>query len=356
MTAPPFDRVVVDREVLERRFTRLLAERLPPGMGLTVRRPGDPRPPGRRTLHVCREPGRFLKPCPCSPGVVRCGYRVLTLGFQCPFRCTYCFLRFYAPDEPLTVYANLEDAGRELREAARAWDGPVRLGTGEFTDSLALDPWTGHARWLREQVAGLPGVLLELKTKSDRVEGLLELPPLPNLVAAWSLNPPERIRADEPGTAPLEARLRAAAAVARAGYRVAFHFDPVVLEEGWEEAYRGVVEALFDAVDPGRVAWVSLGTLRFPRRFLERWGPALRGRRAFFGELVPGTDGKLRYFWPLRLGAYRFLHRELRRLGGEDLRIYLCMETREMWAAALGTEPGPEGDVERWLGGWPPSQ
>ena len=348
MTAPPFHRVVVDRDVLESRFTHLLEGRLPPGMPMAVREPDEPRPRGRRTLHVCREPGRFLKPCPCSPGVVRCGYRVLTLGFQCPFGCTYCFLRFYAPDEPLTVYANLEDAAGELRAAAAAWDRPVRLGTGEFADSLALDPWIGHSRWLREQVARLPHVLLELKTKSDRVEELLELPPLPNLVVAWSVNPPGRIRSDEPGTAPLEARLAAAAAAAGAGYRVAFHFDPVVLEEGWEEAYRGVVEALFDAVDPGRVAWVSLGTLRFPRRFLERWGPALRGRRAFFGELVPGPDGKLRYFWPLRREAYRFLLRELRRRAGKGLRIYLCMETPEMWAAALGAEPGP-GDVERRL-------
>ncbi|GAB6061469.1 SPL family radical SAM protein [Deferrisoma palaeochoriense] len=345
----PFSRIVVDEDVRDLPFTRAFLGRVGDDVPVEVRPQGAPGPRGRSTAHVTREPGRFLKPCPCSPGVVRCGYWVLTPAFQCPFGCTYCFLRFYAPEEPLTVYANLADAEAEFREALEAWPGPVRLGTGEFADSLALDPWTGHARWLRDLVAPHPRVTLELKTKSDRIDGLLGLEPLPNLVVAWSVNPPERIRTDEPGTAPLDRRLAAAAAAVRAGYRVAFHFDPVTLEPGWREAYSGVVEALFSAVPADRVAWVSLGTLRFPRRFLERWGPKLRGARAFFGEHVPGPDGKLRYFWPLRRDAYRFLADRIRRRGGEELRLYLCMETPAMWHAAFGFEPEPEGDVERWL-------
>ncbi len=339
MTRPPFRRVAVDREVLETPFARELLGRLPADLPVAVREPGEPAPRGRATLHVTREPGAFVKPCPCSPGQVRCGYQVLTLGFQCPYACSYCFLGFYAPDEPLTVYANLEDAAHQFRAAARGWAGPTRLGTGEFADSLALDPWTGHARWLRDLVAPHPSVILELKTKSVEVEAVAAVGPLPNLVVAWSVNPPERIAADEAGTPGLDARLAAAARLATLGHRVAFHFDPVVLEEGWEAAYGAVARRLFEAVDPARVAWVSLGTLRFPPRFLEQWGARLQGRRAFFGELLPGEDGKLRYFWPLRRAAYRHLAAELRRWGGDGLRIYLCMESPAMWGAALGHEP-----------------
>jgi len=346
---PPFGRVVVDRQVADLRFTREFLGRIGSAVPVEIAAPDSPPPRGRTTVHLTREPGRFLKPCPCSPGVVRCGYWVLSPAFQCPFACAYCFLRFYAPDEPLTLYANLADAEAEFRDALSRWQGPVRLGTGEFADSLALDPWTRHARWLRDLVAPHPRVLLELKTKSDRIEGVLEDGPAPNVVLAWSVNPPGRIRTDEPGTAPLDRRLAAAAEAARAGWRVAFHFDPVILEGDWRAQYAGVVEAIFDAVPPERVAWISLGTLRFPRRFLERWGRALRGRAAFFGEQVPGEDGKLRYFWPLRRDAYRFLAGRIRRRAGPDLRLYLCMETPAMWQAVFGRESGLEGDVERWL-------
>ncbi|MFU8856915.1 MAG: spore photoproduct lyase family protein [Deferrisomatales bacterium] len=349
MTADtPFRRVEIDPEVAAAPFTRELVARLPASVPVTVRRPGDPPPRGKATVHVTREAGAFLKPCPCSPGNVRCGYRVFTPAFQCPFDCTYCFLRLYAPEAPLTLYANREDGREELARAARSWTGPVRLGTGQFADSLALDPWTGHAPWLLEVVRGLPRVELELKTKSDRVEGLLAVRPPPNAVAAWSVNPPGVIAREEQGTASLPARLGAAARAARAGYRVAFHFDPILVEEGWEGAYRELAGRLFEAVDPGRVAWVSLGTLRFPPRFLEVWGPELRGHRAFFGELLPGEDGKLRTFWPLRRAVYRAVVEALRREGGPGVPVYLCMEPPSMWSAALGWTPA-EGGVERYL-------
>ncbi len=349
MTGLPFDRVVVDRDVESAPFTRAFLERVPSSVEVVWRDPGEPRPKGRRAVHLTREPGRFLRDCPCSPGVVRCGYWILSPVFQCPFGCAYCFLRFYAPDAPLTVYANLEDAEREFREALGRWPGGVRVGTGEFGDSLALDPWTHHSAWLVELVRPHPRVLLELKTKSDRIGALVERPPASNVVVAWSVNPPGIVHSEEPGTAPLEARLRSAAEAARAGYRVAFHFDPVIRVPGWETAYARVVEALFDAVPPERVAWVSLGTLRFPRRFLEKWGARLRGRSAYFAEFVQGPDGKLRYPWFQRREVYRRLVGELRRRGGGRLRIYLCMETPEMWGSVFGTEPAPEGDVERWL-------
>ena len=345
MTTPPFDRVVVDPDVTDLVFTREFLRRCPPELPVIE---SSEKPQGRRSVFLTREPGAFLKPCPCSPGAVRCGYWVLSPVFQCPYSCSYCFLRFYAPDEPLTLYANLDAAAAEFHRALAGWSGPVRLGTGEFADSLALDPWTGHSAWLTDLVAPHPQVLLELKTKSANVEALLGRPALPNVVLAWSLNPAARVRSDESGSAPLSRRLEAAAAVAAAGYRVAFHFDPVVLGAGWEAEYDALVTELAAAIPPERVAWVSVGTLRFPPHFLERWGRALAGRREYFDELLPGSDGKLRYFWPDRRRAYRRMEAALRRWGGDELPIYLCMESPQMWHAALGRQP-EEAEVEQLL-------
>jgi len=347
--APPFSRVEVDEDVAGEAFTREFLDRLPGGFDVRTRPAGVPAPHGRDLVHLTREPGEFLKPCPCSPGAVRCGYWVFTPAFQCPFRCSYCFLRFYAPEVPVTLYANLTDAAAELKRAARGWQVPTRFGTGQFADSLALDPWTRHADWLLDQAAELPRGIFELKTKSARVDALLGRAPPPNVVVSWSVNPPDRIHSDEPGTATLAARLGAAAAVAKAGYRVGFHFDPIFAEEGWEKAYASLAQELFSCVAPERVAWISLGTLRFPSRFLDRWGPSLSGNRSFFGEFLPGEDGKLRYFWPVRKAVYCHLERQLTRSAGRELPIYMCMESASTWSAALGWAPA-EGELERFLG------
>jgi spore photoproduct lyase len=86
---------------------------------------------------------------------------------------------------------------------------------------------------------------LELKTKSDCVEDLLGLNPKGRVVVSWSMNPQKVIDADEHLTVSLEQRLAAAKSCQEAGYRLAFHFDPMIEYRGWEEDYRAMVERLF---------------------------------------------------------------------------------------------------------------
>ncbi|PLX40739.1 MAG: hypothetical protein C0608_08290 [Deltaproteobacteria bacterium] len=342
--------VVVDRKVWEAPFTLSLLGRLPKNVPITIREEGEAKPKGKRTLFITHEPGSFLKACPCSPGVVECGYHVFTLGFQCPYACSYCFLRFYAPDEPLTLYANLDDAARQFKDAAKGWSQPIRIGTGEFTDSLALDHLTNHSAYLAELVRPYPNILMEVKTKSDNVEALLGADPPENLIAAWSVNPPGFIGSDEGGTATLAERLHAAGRYAKAGRRVAFHFDPVVMVEGWQDEYLAVIERIFESVAPEAVAWISVGTLRFPKRFIEEWGGKLCGNPLFFDEFLPSPDGKLRYFWPRRREIYRFFAAKVKEIGGIGVPLYLCMESAEMYSSALGW-PVEEGAVENFLTG-----
>ena len=55
------------------------------------------------------------------------------------------------------------------------------------------------------------------------------------------------------------------------------------------------------------------------------------------GEFLSNkSDGKLRSFWPQRRRAYRLLVAALRRWGGPELPVYLCMESPEMWQSAFG--------------------
>ena len=105
--------------------------------------------------------------------------------------------------------------------------------------------------------------VLELKTKSVNIANLEGLDHRGRTIVAWSLNSPPIMAREEIRTATLEERLQAAARCAEWGYKLAFHFDPIILHEGWQEGYRQTIHRLFAAVPAESIAWISMGALRY---------------------------------------------------------------------------------------------
>ena len=208
-------------------------------------------PEAKSTLLLAVQKGPFRRPCPGTRDYICCGYQVLQVTVNCPMDCTYCVLQGYVNVPAITIFVNVEDLLAELTSGWAENPGEVwRLGTGEFGDSLALDSLTGLNERLIPWFAGRPRALLEIKSKRPVDEDLLALGPNPRVVFAWSLNPEEVIGGEEKLTAPLAARLRAAERAAAAGFRIAFHFDPLIYFPGWEEAYRRTVARLGEVGAP----------------------------------------------------------------------------------------------------------
>ncbi len=292
--------------------------------------------------------GAFVKHCPCTPEVVPCGYYNINLHTGCPFRCSYCILQAYLETAEPVFFTNLEDMDRELAEASET-QKYLRIGTGELSDSLALDGETGYSGKVLSIVEKYPEVVFEFKTKSARVEELLSYGKvLKNVVIAWSLNPQSVIEREELLTPPLKERLEALKEVQARGYKVAIHFDPLVIFDGWKEAYEGLVSEISKVLEVSRVAWWSLGALRFPysmREYIFKH----KQSRLFEGELVKGHDGKYRYFKPLRLELFRFVRDAVYRLISPEAPLYLCMEDIEVWREIFPNLTPTEESVNRYL-------
>lgn len=296
---------------------------------------------GKRVLVLQRHRGSFLRYCPAgTPGLVCCNYLTVNLASNCPFDCSYCFLQEYLADNrPLRVFTNVDDALAEIDAVLGARpDRSFRVGTGELTDSLALDPLTGLSRRLVPFFAARPNGLLELKTKSAAVDELLSLDPAGRVVVSWSVNGAAIIDSEEHGTATLDERLDAARRLESAGYRLGFHFDPLIEGEGWEDGYRDTVSAIFASVRPASVAWVSLGSLRLTPALENRIRARGGAQRVLGGELVPGADGKSRVWRGLRTRMYRFVAERVR-AAAPDVPLYLCMETGPVWEDVMGSVP-----------------
>lgn len=296
---------------------------------------------GKRLLVVRPHRGGFLRHCPAgTAGLVCCNYLTLNLASNCPMDCSYCFLQDYLAETPaLTAYSNIDAALSEVAAVLRAHPArQFRVGTGEMADSLALDPLTRLTRQLVPFFAARPNATLELKTKTDCVDGLLGLDPGGHAVVSWSLNAEAVIASDERETATLAERLSAARRVVAAGYRVGFHFDPLVEFEGWEAGYEAVVAALAAAVSAADIAWISLGSLRVTPRLTHAMRRRAVPARGLAAELVPGADGKARVWRGLRLRMYRFVAQRLSAAFG-PLPLYLCMEPSSVWQQIVGEVP-----------------
>ncbi len=300
----------------------------------------------KKKLYLMRHRGEFFKKCPGSDGQVCCNYFVINFASNCPMDCSYCYLQEYLQDNPaLKVFSNVDDLIAEADRTLQKHRGVFfRIGTGEITDSLALEPYTGMARELIPYFAAQPNVLLELKTNSAAVETLLDLDPKGRVVVAWSMNPERVIALEEHDTASLRARLAAARRCQDAGYRLGFHFDPMIEYDGWQADYQALLEEIFAAVDWRRLSWLSLGVLRetpgLKRRMRERYPQS----RLLSGEQVLCPDGKLRYFQPLRVAMYRNMVRWIRR-HAPTVKIYLCMESPEVWRQVFGFAPACEKEL-----------
>ncbi len=343
-------RLVIEKEVAD----SLLAQRILAGLSdipvrLLDRIKEDATAGDDSVLEIVKFKGRFIKPCPGTRFYTCCGYQILHLGIQCSLGCTYCILQAYFPNSNLRLFANLNDMMQQLEVSLRNSHRQVhRIGTGEFTDSLLLDPLTRLSELLVPFFAHQPNAVLELKTKTAQVDLLEKLEHRGHTIVAWSLNPPEVIAREEAAAAPLEERLEAARRCQEWGYRLAFHFDPLLAYPNWKQGYREVVEQLFSTVDPNGVVWISLGALRF----MPSLKPIIRKRypksNFFDEEFIPGLDGKLRYFRDLRVEMFRYLANLLSGVN-QNLCVYLCMESEDIWHEALGFTPVEKGGLSAML-------
>lgn len=307
---------------------------------------------GKRLLLVREFQGRSVKLCQAwRSSYACCNLHTVAEANNCAMECTYCILQFYLNSPHMTVFGNIDALQQEIAgRAASEPDRILRIGTGELSDSLLLDPLTESTRHMVPFFRGLPNAVLELKTKTDNVDHLLEMDGGERTVVSWSVNPQEIVTREELKTASLSDRLEAAGRVAGRGYPVGFHIDPIVHYDGWRRGYAELVDRLFDAAAPERIAWISMGTLRFP--------PAMKATvRARFprsalphGELIRAGDGKFHYLRPLRVEMYRVVLERLReRLEGVGDRgpvLYLCMEPPDVWKKVFGRRAPAGGELD----------
>ena len=304
----------------------------------------------KETLRLLSFKGEFLKPCPGTNNYICCGYQILNIGTNCPLDCSYCILQAYFNKPSHRIFVNLEN---ELSRVAKIIDkSPERLfriGTGEFTDSLALDGIHHFSGLLADFIAEKKNSVIEYKTKTNEINNLINIKTRERIIVSWSLNSPYIVSHEEHKAPSIEQRLIAAKKCQEEGFIAGFHFDPLINHGNWRDQYKKTVDLMDKYLNPDKIIWISMGCIRFV--------PALKpiilkrhpGTIILNGEFIQGLDGKSRYFKPVRIEMYRFLRKQLESWAGRNPGIYMCMESDEIWRKSIGWSPVDSDGLSDYL-------
>jgi len=341
------DTIFVEKSEKNKEWTKRFLEKFP-GAGITeinsfkegvnsLPRPAQAELYNNRhdKIFLIRNKDAFIKICPCTKGYKRCGYWILNTGFGCPIDCSYCFLQSYSNSPGLILPSNIEEYTGYIERFDKEVKVKTRIGTGEFTDSLALDKYTGYTDTLIPVFKKTKNLVLELKTKVTEIDHIFRYQPGENVVISWSMNTPDMAERYEKGSSSVEERVKAAERAVRAGYKTGFHFDPVIYSQGWEEEYRSVIDMMFSSGEiRENTVWISIGTLRYMPDLKQvaeqRFGDNLL---YYTGDFFQDTDGKLRYPRELRTDIYKKMAGWIKAYSSSCW-VYLCMEPGDLWREA----------------------
>ena len=187
---------------------------------------------------------------------------------NCLFDCDYCFLQGMHASANVLIHPNLDDYFAAAKK--RLETGPTYVSLSYLTDILAFEELLGFCGKWMELASAHTNLTLEIRTKSEAFPAVARAPVSSNVIFAWSLTPAPFAGNHEVGTAGLHTRIFHAYQAARQGRRVRLCFDPVIIDDGWEEAYSSTVEAVFKRLDAQMIEEISVGVFRVHKEHARR--------------------------------------------------------------------------------------
>ncbi|MCD6321918.1 MAG: hypothetical protein J7L77_02715 [Clostridiales bacterium] len=178
---------------------------------------------------------------------------------NCPFDCSYCYLKGKFPSSNIVVFINTEDYLNKLDRIQHNRDPFVTLSYD--SDIAALEPTLGLMDEWYSYMSKHPNTTFELRTKN------LFAPtckPMHNFIIAVSLLPQQVISLYENGTPNLHRRLSMIDRLIKTKYRVRLAIDPILDIEGAEEIYENFIEEIKNSIDLSQITDVSTGCFRMP--------------------------------------------------------------------------------------------
>ena len=153
-------------------------------------------------------------------------------------------------------------------------------------------------------------------------------------------------RKEEHKTASAKNRILAAKKLVSVGYPVGFHFDPLIYYEDWQTGYNEIIDFLAENINQERIAWISVGTLRYVPKLKKIAEERFPKMDLFCSEFNKTADGKMKYIRPIREMLCGYVSDLLKKKFPKVPR-YLCMEQSNIWENTMDYLPKNPQQMEQ---------
>lgn len=250
---------------------------------------------------------------------------------DCRYDCEYCYLQYYFQTKVPVVFVNREDVLKEIEDILKTGENTY-FHVGEVCDSLAMDDLTDFSRDVAKLFHRYSNATIEFRTKSTNVDNLVSMNIIAsNIIPSWTLSPEYVADLLEHKTPSPKERLNAAKRCQLAGYTVGIRLDPVFIFAGWEDHYRKMVSDIFNVLDPEKIDYISLGSVKMHKNLIEAVGKRFPGSMVILEELVQGGDSKYRPLKFERVDMYNKMTSWIKSLA-PGLEVKLSLESADVHA------------------------
>ena len=271
-----FSHIYVERQVAEHEETRRILERFPNASKVYINHYKDMFNRKHQNFYaqkqapsliLARKDGRLVYPgAPVCQSFGNHYFYYTSCMMNCLYDCEYCYLQGMYPSGNVVLFVNLEDIFDEVD--ALLSQHPVYLCVSYDTDLLAFESIAGFVQRWYDFARTRPLLTIEIRTKSGAFGQLEGLPPLPNVIFAWTLSPAGVIAASEHHTASLAVRIHQLRKAARLGFNVRVCFDPLIYVNSFSEVYGELIDEVFS--EPVNIMDASIGVFRVSVDYLKK--------------------------------------------------------------------------------------
>mgnify|MGYP001559554984 CR=1 FL=1 len=248
-------------------------------------------------------------------------------AYNCVYECEYCYLQGYFSSPDLVLFVNHAEILQQMQlRVQSSADKTVWFHAGEFSDSLALSHISGELPQYWNFFHDNPRARLELRTKSNNLTVLRQLPPLQNITVSFSLSVASQAAIYDHSAPSIDARLGAMRRLREMGYRLAIHFDPIIWQDDFAAEFRALSSRIAAEIGFAAIDYISVGAVRFAKDVFREAKANYPQSGMFARNFIQGSDQKMRYVRPLRLALLENARDILKKHGCPEEIIYFCME------------------------------
>ncbi len=282
----------------------------------------------KRIIYIEDGDGELIEKCPGTLYSRCCNYYVIKNIINCPMVCSYCYLQTFLNQDYITVYTDIDSIICSLEKKSKEL-GRIRIGTGEYSDSFALEAETGYTEFLTQYCQDKPGITMEFKTKYAGIE------PFPNkrgnIIYGVTFEP-EIIRdEEEENTSSIQDRIGFLQRAIEKNNKVALHFDPIIFTDDCFSLYEQLIRGISKHIEEKHIAYISLGCMRFSKGLINNLLDKFPKSRILQGEYILCRDTKYRYPREIRVSIFKNILKMIRKRY-KNAPVYLCMENKTVWS------------------------